>query len=250
MSLPSRGSLDGQDLWVMRPSVLPDRIYASLKHRILTCDLYPGQRLIEKILCEQMRVSRTPLRESLNRLALEGLVHLVPFRGYAVAPITVEDTRNLCELRVTIESAAAGFAAKRATREDVKRLKKLADLKYRPGRRDTYSRYLRANSAFHIALAQCTRNQRLKVLIESVLDQLQRPLYLGLDIGLDSKSATAEHMEIVAAIQARHARLARKLMTEQVGRTERRILAVIGRLEPEFCSLSSADIRIKNPGGR
>ena len=70
------------------PTALPDRIYATLKHRILTCAMRPGERIVEKELCKEMQVSRTPLREAFNRLSLEGLIVLSPYRGYAVAPVT------------------------------------------------------------------------------------------------------------------------------------------------------------------
>src|SRR5450759_1269023 len=92
-------SLIELDPAVTRPAALPDRIYATLKHRILTCAMLPSVRIVEKDLCSEMQVSRTPLREALNRLALEGLVTIAPFRGYAVAPLTIDGFRELCEVR-------------------------------------------------------------------------------------------------------------------------------------------------------
>src|SRR4029078_13698591 len=97
------------------PTALPDRIYATLKHRILTCAMMPGARIVEKDLCAEMRVSRTPLREALNRLALEALVSIRPFRGYVVAELTVDGFRELCELRRILESETAAPPAERPT---------------------------------------------------------------------------------------------------------------------------------------
>ncbi len=209
---------------------LPDRIYAALKHRILTCTLRPGQRLIEKDVSEELGVSRTPIREALNRLALERLVVLTPYRGYAVAPVLVEDIGNLTELRLIVESESAALAAQRATAEDTGHLRELAALRYTPGHRATYQQYLRDNSAFHQALVHCTRNERLEAVVTSVLDQIQRPLYLGLDEGLDAESATAEHLEVVDAIHAHDAATARRVMTEQMLRAEERIFAAAMRV--------------------
>lgn len=88
------------------PVSRPDHIYGILKYRILTCALRPGERLVEKPLTEELQTSRTPLREALNRLAQEDLVILTPYRGYAVSPLTVKDIRELCELRLILESEA------------------------------------------------------------------------------------------------------------------------------------------------
>jgi len=215
---------------------LPDRIYSALKHRILTCSLAPGLRLMEKELSLELGVSRTPLREALNRLALENLVILTPYRGYAVTPVQVEDIRNLSELRLIVESEASALAAERATPEEVAQLSLLAPLDYRPGDRATYVQYLRANSTFHQALVRCTHNERLVSVAASVLDQIRRPLYLGLDAGLESELATAEHNELVAAIRRRDAAAARQLATEQIRRAEMRILAAVSaaHLDEDF----------------
>jgi DNA-binding GntR family transcriptional regulator len=224
-SLPPHRSLVELDPIVTRQA-LPDRIYAALKHRILTCRLLPGVRLIEKDLCSEMNVSRTPLREALNRLGLEGLITLEPYKGYEVAPLGIEDIRNLSELRGIVESETAALAAQRATPAEIDALSRMAALRYRPGDRATYETYLRDNSAFHLALARCSHNDRLESIVASVIDQIQRPLYLGLDVGLDANEATREHELVVDAVRRRDSRSARKLMRDQIieagQRSERR----------------------------
>ncbi len=207
------------------PSALADRAYAVLKRNILTCKLRPGQRLIEKELCAAMQISRTPLREALNRLGLEGLVSMVPYHGYEVAPITLRDIRDMCELRYLLESEAAALAAQRATPEELEALGLVAELHYTPGARETYEDYLRANSAFHLQLARCSHNARLEASVISLLDQLQRPLYLGLDVGLDAEAATAEHAAIIAAVRHHDSQLAAALMREQILHAEQRMLS-------------------------
>ncbi len=206
---------------------LPDRIYSALKHRILTCTLQPGQRLMEKDLAQELGVSRTPLREALNRLALEQLVLLTHYRGYAVTPVLVDDIRKLSELRMIVESAGAVLAAERATEAEIEELRNLAALRYVPGDRNTYEQYLRDNSAFHQALVKCTKNERLESVVVSVLDQIQRPLYLGLDTGLDAEAATAEHYDLVDAVAAHDGPRARQVMADQIKRAEMRILAAV-----------------------
>src|SRR3954468_22141110 len=109
------------------PAALPDRIYAIVKHRILTCGMVPGERIVEKDLCREMQVSRTPLREAFNRLSLEGLIVLSPYRGYTVAPVTIKAYQELCELRRIVEGGTAARAAQVATDEDVRHLTEAAE---------------------------------------------------------------------------------------------------------------------------
>ena len=212
---------------VAAPVALPDRIYAVLKYRILTCSMLPGRRIAEKEICTELSVSRTPLREALNRLALEGLIVITPYRGYAVAAVTVDSFRELCQLRRIVEPGAAALAARTATAEDIARLRGMADLAYTPGDRKTYESYLRANSRFHHELVRCTHNRLLETVVMSALDRHQRPLYLGLDVGLDDTAATAEHRQIIDALEAHDAGRAHELMAQHIAGAEQRIVAAL-----------------------
>jgi DNA-binding GntR family transcriptional regulator len=212
---------------VAPPAALSDRIYATLKHRILTCAMMPRSRVVEKDLCAEMRVSRTPLREALNRLSLEGLISILPFRGYVVAPLTVEGFRELCELRRILESETAALCAERATDEEIARLDGLAELKYRREDRRTHEKYLRANSAFHQTLVQAAHNARLEAMVMLALDQHQRPLHLGLGIGMDGEASTGEHRQIVEAIRARNPEKARRVMRDHIMGGEDRIATAL-----------------------
>lgn len=212
---------------VAPPTALPDRIYATLKHRILTCTMRPGQRIVEKELCAEMHVSRTPMREAFNRLSLEGLMIVQPYRGFVVAPVTVEGYQELCELRRIVEGGSAWLAAERVTGEGVERLSAVAETRYTPGDKGTYEGYLRANSAFHLELVRSTGNPQLEGIVMSALDRHQRPLYLGLDVGVDAEASTAEHYEIVDAVRQHDPERARRLMVEHIGKAEQRIVKAL-----------------------
>jgi DNA-binding GntR family transcriptional regulator len=220
-------SLLDLDPGVTVPAALPDRLYAVLKHRVLTTSLAPGERIVEKEICAEMSVSRTPLREAINRLALEGLVILTPYRGYVVAPVTVGSFQELCEVRRILERDVAAMAAQRATNDQVAALRSEAELHYTPGDRDTYEGYLRANSRFHRTLVRCTGNTLLEGMVTSALDRHQRPLYLGLDVGIDAAASTAEHVALIDAIAAHDPDRAARLMTHHVSRGEDRIVAAL-----------------------
>lgn len=209
-------------------SVLPDRLAAILKQRILTCALLPGARLVEIDLCRELRVSRTPLREALNRLVYEGLVVPEPYRGYVVAPLTLEGIRELLEVRRINESEAAVLGAERLTEAEIDHLEALAEARYTVGDRESYARYLRTNSAFHLALVRGTRNSRLEAIVMAALDQLQRPEYLGLDVGIkDAARIEREHLAIAHALRARDAARARALIVEHIEHAETSILGAL-----------------------
>lgn len=213
------------------PTRLPGRVYRQVKQQILTCRLLPEHRLIESEHCAALQVSRTPLREALNRLALEGLVVPAPAGGYMVAPITIEDIRHLTELRQILESEAAYLAAQRATEEDIAAMESFATLTYKQGDRSTYVLSLEQNRSFHLAVAKASRNPRLEVITTSVLDQVQRAIYFGLDAAIDAKLATAEHFELIAAIKSSSPGRARELMAAQIKNGETGMLKACMQLD-------------------
>jgi len=212
------------------PGSLQDRVYGLLKRRILTCVLLPGQRLNEKQIADEFRVSRTPLREALNRLGQERLLTRTPYAGYIVSTITEAGVRDLCELRAILEMETASLAAERATPEELLRMERAVALDYQPGDRKTYGDYLDNNLVFHRELARASHNDRLLETVMTVLNELQRSLYLGLDVGLDAQAATEEHVVLLAAVKARRPARAREIHREQILAAGERMLKAIESL--------------------
>jgi DNA-binding GntR family transcriptional regulator len=227
MSLLVRPSLIEIEPHTVRPTALPDHVYAVLKQRILTCSLPPGQRLVEKQLCEELRVSRTPLREALNRLSHEELVSFQPHVGYRVAAISLAAFRNLIELRGLVEPQSAALAAMRATPGQVAELRKLATLPYDPSDESGFVDYCRANARFHLAVMRCAANPMLENIVMSSLDMYQRPTYLRIGRQLDPSNPSAKHHAIVQAIESRDADAARTVMYQHVRGGGERILEAL-----------------------
>jgi DNA-binding GntR family transcriptional regulator len=86
---------------------------------------------------------------------------------------------------------------------------------------------LRSNSAFHLELVRATGNAQLEGVVMAALDRHQRPLYLGLDVGIDAAASTAEHLAIVEAVRRREATRASDLMKTHIGRAENRIATAL-----------------------
>mgnify|MGYP002733969358 FL=1 len=104
---------------------LRDVVFESLREAILEGKLSPGQRLMEVQLAEQLGVSRTPVREAIRKLELEGLVVMLPRKGAYVADISLKDLVDVLEIRASLEGLSASLAAERMHEDDIKKLEKI-----------------------------------------------------------------------------------------------------------------------------
>jgi len=211
----------------MRPTALPDHVYAVLKQQILSCALPPHERLTEKKLCAELQVSRTPLREALNRLSHEELVSFQPHAGYRVAGISLEGFRNLIELRSIVEPQAAALAAERATPAEIAALRAQATLQHDPNDDSSFVQYCQANSRFHLLVVRCARNPMLENIVMSALDMYQRPTYLRIGRQMDAGNPSSKHHAIVDAIAQHDAEAARKVMLQHIRGGGERIMAAL-----------------------
>jgi len=224
---PLRPSLIELGPHPVRPTTLPDHIYATLKQQILSCALPPGKRLIEKDLCEQLHVSRTPLREALNRLSHEDLVSFQPHAGYRVSEITLDGFLNLTGLRAIVEPQGAALAAGFATAADISEMRALATLPYDNNDDLGFVDYCRANARFHLRVVRAARNPMLENIVMSALDMSQRPAYLRIGRQMDPSNPSEKHHAIVDAIAAHNAPLAQQLMEKHVRGSGDRIFAAL-----------------------
>jgi DNA-binding GntR family transcriptional regulator len=106
---------------------LRDVVFDYMKDAIITGKLKPGERLMEVQLAEKLGVSRTPVREAIRKLELEGLVVMVPRKGAYVADLDAKDLLNVLEVRSSLEGLAASLAAERITEEEIDKLKKIIE---------------------------------------------------------------------------------------------------------------------------
>lgn len=199
--------------------------YAELRRKIHTLELPPGHAFSETDACELLRMSKAPVRDALARLRREGLVVSAARSGYTVAPMTVKDARDLLGLRTLFEGASAALAA--AQRGDLDRLRELDELcqmHYDPSDPDSVHRFLSANSAFHVAVAELAGNQRLVDQLARVIDQLERYMHLGLRLASHADEIVHEHRDLVAAIATGDARRARRLAEQQAHDSHRMVV--------------------------
>lgn len=106
---------------------LRDVVFESLRKAIVEGSLKPGQRLMEVQLAEQLGVSRTPVREAIRKLELEGFVIMLPRKGAYVADMSVKDIIDVLEVRSALEGLAANLAAERMDEKEVENLKEISE---------------------------------------------------------------------------------------------------------------------------
>ena len=199
-----------------------ERLYRSLKQDVTTCVLLPGTPFSEAELCRRYRSSRTPVREACQRLEREGLIRIIPFRGYFVAPLTLAEFHNLHEAQLIVDPAAAGLAALRATPAQLKEMENCARYEYRVGIRTSYYTFLQRNFHLHVGIAEASQNMKLVEIVTSIQTHLMRFFYLIIAMDAYGNDLVEEHEKIVSAIRARNPRRAQQYSAEHIRKTIRR----------------------------
>ena len=198
------------------------RIYRELKQDIVTCTLAPGLSISEQEMCDRYRASRTPVREACRKLCEESLMQMVPFRGYSIPSLTIEEYRNLRELQTAVDPVVAALAAERATPTQIKEMEGWASYEYNVGQRNSYYTFLEWNRNFHICIAAATRNQAFLDIVMNVQTRLMRYYYQVIVMDSYGPELVAEHHDLVRAIKGGNTDLARQRAEEHLTHTARR----------------------------
>jgi DNA-binding GntR family transcriptional regulator len=197
---------------------LAEAAYETIRRAILRCELAPGQHISEAQLAASFGFGRAAVRAALTRLSHERLVQSIPRRGYAVAPITFQQIRDLFGVRLILEPAAAQLAAGRADAQLVAHLEKVNDVcRHLPGHDDAPA-LREANKRFHVAVAHASGNARLEHMVEVALDELDRVLYLPqlANVWERIDASYQEHQRVIEAIRQRDGEEARRAVHDHI----------------------------------
>lgn len=195
---------------------LADRAYEEIKKRIFDFELMPGDRLSESELAQQIDVSRTPLRQALQRLQHEGFVEAIPKVGWLIPPLDFEKFDELYDFRVLIEAHAVRALC--ASDEDYSRLQKVSRIWQAPvkERLQDPDRIGMLDEAFHSQIVECTGNRELARTYREITERMR--IIRRLDF-YNSARVTAtyeEHAKILSAIQKRRADEAQRLLRAHI----------------------------------
>lgn len=214
-----------------RPALGPTRTeeaYKELKRRIIELELPPGACLTEADVAARLELSKTPAREALTRLHVEGFVEIVARTGYRVAPVTVKMAKELFDLRAVLEGEAVHRAAQQhisPTRMET--LEALRCTTYVPSDVSSVRAFLGANTAFHVELARAGGNDALADQLARVFVQLQRLFHVGLRLSSRMDEEVHEHHAMLDAVAAGNAELARELTLTQIAASGRWVVEAL-----------------------
>ena len=211
---------------------LRDVVFNTLRKAILTGQLKPGERLMEVHLANQLGVSRTPIREAIRKLELEGLVIMVPRRGAEVARITEKNLRDVLEVRRALDALSVELACERITREDIDRLCHACQEFEKAVKSEDAAVIAKADVALHDIIVEATGNKRLQQLVNNLSEQMYRYRFVYIKEENQHDTLIAEHREIYESIAGRDKERAAKAASLHIDNQEKSIIRQI-RLENE-----------------
>ncbi len=208
-----------------RPESLSDQAYAAIKRLIVTLELLPEAVVDEVALQERLGVSRTPIREAIQRLERDQFVRVVPRRGVFVTSIEVSELATLFETRSVVEPYAARLAAERGTSGQ---WDALAGVLAATGSTDSAVATLAADRRCHELMWAAASNRFLTETLDMLYAQSERVWYLYLQETFQMHDVLAEHAEMLDALREGDANRCEKLMAEHVKTFHDEIRSVAG----------------------
>jgi len=211
---------------------LRDVVFNTLRKAILTGTLKPGERLMEVHLANRLGVSRTPIREAIRKLELEGLVIMIPRRGAEVARITEKSLKDVLEVRRALDALSVELACDRITSEDTRRLWEACQEFERAARGKDASVIAKADVALHDIIVEATGNLRLQQLVNNLSEQMYRYRFVYIREESRHDNLVKEHREIYESIASRDKERAARAAKVHIDNQEKSIIRQI-RLENE-----------------
>ena len=223
------------DFTVTMNEFLPLRevVFQTLRQAILKGELKPGERLMEVALAERLGVSRTPIREAMRKLELEGLVVMIPRKGAQVASITEKDLTDVLEVRITLENFAIEKACSHMTEEDMDKLWLASKQFERAIQEGDLVRIAEADQAFHEIIYQASDNARLLQVLTNMREQIYRYRLEYLKDELSRDKLLEEHRRLTDAIRRRDAAQAQRISFEHLENQRKAIIRSIREREQQ-----------------
>ena len=203
-----------------------DRVYGQLKAMTVSFELKPAERINEGDIAKQLGVSRTPLREALNRLKTEGFLRFEPGKGFFCRALDAHEIFDLYELRKSIEVAAVRFAIVRARNDDIDALIAFLDATGPdPGERDARE-LVELDETFHERLMDMSANKEMLRVLRNVNARIRFVRWIDIDRRVRTDTQ-AEHRAAILAVKARDEEEAVRVLQKHIDRRLDQITSAI-----------------------
>lgn len=206
---------------------LREVVFNSLREAILTGKLQPGERLMEIQIAENLGVSRTPVREAIRKLEIEGLAVMIPRKGAEVAKITKKQLRDVLEVRKALEELAVQLACKRITPEEIKKLEQAHEEVKKMTIEQNLTEIVRADVDFHEIIYGAADNDRLLQILHNLRQQMYRYRLEYLKNTDNHELIVKEHQAILAAVKGLKEEDAMSAMRVHIDNQENGVISLI-----------------------
>ena len=199
---------------------LRDVVFNTLRQAILKGELEPGERLMEIQLAERLGVSRTPIREAIRKLELEGLVLMIPRKGAEVARISEKSLRDVLEVRRSLEELAIELACQRMSDDDIAELEKAQQAFCDATHHGDAMSMAESDERYHDIIYNGTGNTRLVQMLNNLREQMYRYRLEYIKDPSKRQIVIIEHDHILKAVKERHVAEARAAIREHIDNQE------------------------------
>jgi DNA-binding GntR family transcriptional regulator len=206
---------------------LHEEVVDRLRDRIVQSDLAPGTRLNERVLCEQLGISRTPLREAIKILATEGLVELLPNRGAIVTPLKAANIADTLAVMGSLESLAGELACAKAEEAEIAEIRALHFEMLAHHARGDLAGYFKYNQLIHLKIIEASGNPVLTNTYRQLNANVRRARYMANLSQERWDAAVREHEEILGALASRDAVRLKRLLAEHLAHKVASVMAAL-----------------------
>lgn len=206
---------------------LRDAVFETLREAILKGVLSPGQHLMEMQLAYQLGVSRTPVREAIRMLELEGLVNMVPRKGARVAAISEKSLCDVLEVRRALEELSVRLACTRMERNDLEKLDSINQQFIHACQSNDVVQIARIDESFHAVIYEAADNAKLLQLLSQMQNQMYRYRIEYIKLKERRRILVEEHKKIIHALARRDADAAAEATCTHISHQEQYVMSVI-----------------------
>ena len=210
------------------PGLIRDDVYDRIRAEILACVLKPGSLVQENDLALRYAVSKSPVRDAFLRLQEQGLVEVLPRKGYRIKPISVADAAEMYEMRAILERSCITRAIDHAADQTLQGLDRFR----KSGKTPDLPSWIAYNRAFHVAVVDAAGNARLARAAREIIEEFDRLTYMSI-ARFDTSGLAAlvgEHVALIDALQARDKRAALATARSHVEDARDRLLDSLSNL--------------------
>lgn len=206
---------------------LPQKAYMAIRQAVRQLHLAPGQTVLEQEMAEVLGMSRTPVREALVRLQIEGWVRIIPRRGFTVTDIEANDLQQIYEIVEALDGVAGQLAAVRATDEELQALDLLIQKQEKALEENNLLAWTELDDQFHSRIVDMAHNSRLSTVMESQADQLYRARLYTIPFRPHPTRSITDHKAIVSVLKAGEAEAAKVILESHRFRTRKEVVQAL-----------------------